>query len=578
MSGDVSILNVSKWLNQVSIQTTDAAALAKINSFPFVDQVRAIASKTNTTRKKEIDTQDEFEPSTFNQFTQSADYFNYGLSANQIKIHHADFLHNHGFRGNGMQIAIIDAGFYRYNELQAFDSVRNNGQIISTWDFVDRNNSVAEDNSHGMHCFSIMAANMPGQFIGSAPHASYHLFRTEDVFTEYPIEEHNLACAAERADSSGADLCSVSLGYCLFDDASLDYSYNDMNGQVTMSARAIKIASQKGLIFSIAAGNEGNSSWHYITTPADADGALAIAAVNTSGNIASFSSYGPRSDGAIKPDLASVGVNTVIADAGTGQPVTGNGTSYACPNITGITSCLWQAFPETNNTSIMQALRQSGSSFIRPNDRTGYGIPDAKKAFVILQKNGFVHHETFNQCRTEFDISVKMDNSMQLLTERKFPDELSYTTISTLTGNQTFSSQNQIFTDDLSNKDYPSVQYRYRMIIANDTAYTIDSATVYFLNPCTEMPPYNDIISNSFSIHPNPAEHLLKLYFEMTEKSSVQMIFHNSNGQLVKNIECSPDKGSSTYEMNISSWNKGSYWATAIFSDKKKLTRKFIKL
>src|SRR5688500_1938887 len=36
LAGDVTILNKSKWLNQVCIQTTDAAALVKINNFPFV--------------------------------------------------------------------------------------------------------------------------------------------------------------------------------------------------------------------------------------------------------------------------------------------------------------------------------------------------------------------------------------------------------------------------------------------------------------------------------------------------------------------------------------------------------------
>ncbi len=141
------------------------------------------------------------------------DFYNYGRSNGQVKIHKGDFLHNHGFRGEGMHLAMLDAGFFNYLTLRPFDSIRQNNQILGTWDFVANEPSVNEDNSHGMLCLSTIAANVPGVFVGTSPKTSFYLYRTEDVASEYPVEEQNLAAGLERSDSVGVDLCSISLGY-----------------------------------------------------------------------------------------------------------------------------------------------------------------------------------------------------------------------------------------------------------------------------------------------------------------------------------------------------------------------------
>ena len=134
-----------------------------------------------------------------------------------------------------MIIGMLDAGFQNYQTLSAFDSVRANGQILGTWDFVAREGSVNEDDAHGTSCFSTIAANIPGQFVGTAPKASFYLFRSEDASSEYPIEEHNWVCAAERVDSVGGDLISSSLGYSTFSDASFNHTYAQMNGNTAMT-------------------------------------------------------------------------------------------------------------------------------------------------------------------------------------------------------------------------------------------------------------------------------------------------------------------------------------------------------
>ena len=234
-----------------------------------------------------------------------------------------------------------------------------------------------------MRCFSIIASNIPGKLIGSCPKATFNLYKSEDVNSEYPIEEQNWVSAAERADSIGVDILSTSLGYTTFDNPIFNHTYQDMNGKTTIIARANVLAAKKGIISVVAAGNEGNSTWHFISSPADADHVLTVGAVSTSGQPASFSSYGPTSDGRVKPDVASVGVATATSSP-SGAVVFGNGTSFATPNIAGLTTCLWQAFQDFTNLEIIDAIKKSSSIYNLPDDRIGYGIPNFHIAYDIL--------------------------------------------------------------------------------------------------------------------------------------------------------------------------------------------------
>lgn len=392
LAGNVIILNRSKWLNEVCIQTTDAAALAKINSFPFVISSNPVM-RAQLGDRENITTRNKFneeisQTTTGTQTLQTtADFFNYGNSFTQIHIHEGEFLHNNGFRGEGMLLAMFDAGYRNYLTLTAFDSVRNNNQIIETYDFVKNEISVNEDDSHGMFCFSIIAANWPGQLVGSSPKAKFYLYRTEDAATEYPIEEQNWAAAAERADSIGIDVFSTSLGYTTFDNPVFNHTYAELNGKTTIIARANAMAAKKGIISVVSAGNDGNNSWHFISTPADADSIVTVGAVTAAGVPATFSSYGPSSDGRVKPTVASVGQGTAIAGLND-QPSFGNGTSFAAPNLAGLITCLWQAFPEFTNMEIIEAVKRSSSIYTAPNYRIGYGIPNFHKAHddLLLQR------------------------------------------------------------------------------------------------------------------------------------------------------------------------------------------------
>ncbi len=483
MAGAVTILNSSKWLNQVAIRTTDAAALAKINSFPFVISSGPIASLTQPNDvpvNKELDAPLTDIPENPTSSIITADYYSYGQSYGQVHLHNGEFLHNRGFRGQGMQMAVLDAGFYHYLTLPTFDSIRTNGQVLGTWDFVAGNASVDEDHTHGMNCLSTIAANMPGVFMGTAPKASFYLYRTEDVATEYPIEEQNWLAGMERADSLGVDITSTSLGYYNFDNAVFNYTYANMDGNTTMSARGGDLAAKKGMLLVLAAGNEGNGAWHYIITPSDADSVMAVGAVSTAGVVGSFSSYGPSSDGQIKPAVAAVGVSAVIASPTTGQPIFGSGTSFACPNMAGLTTCLWQAFPEINNMGIISTMQQAATRATNPDNRVGYGIPDMKKAFVMLIKQLFTKQSQVSNCGALLQWTAKTDSVISIVLERKLPADINYTTVNTYTSTGTFAARNFSFTDDLRTFPTSGIKYRFKMNIAADTTFYLDSVTVNF--------------------------------------------------------------------------------------------------
>ena len=239
-------MNISKWLNAVTIQTTDAAAIATINSFAFVKSTSGIAARIGHSQPVTIEnskTESNFLPIGASARTGNVegDYYNYGTNSfNEIHLHNGEFLHNVGLRGKGMQIAVLDNGFNNYTSptLPAFDSANANHQVLGGYDFVAHNSTVNDDGTHGMACFSTIVANIPGQFVGMAPQSNFWLFQTEDNSSEYPIEEFNWSCGAEAADSAGADVISTSLGYSTFDNSLLNHTYADMDGNTTMSAIA----------------------------------------------------------------------------------------------------------------------------------------------------------------------------------------------------------------------------------------------------------------------------------------------------------------------------------------------------
>ena len=256
--------------------------------------------------------------------------------------------------------------------------------MISTWDFVSNNANVYDDFWHGSAVLSTMAANIPNDIVGTAPHAKYILLRSEDVFSEHVIEEYNWASAAEYADSSGTDVITSSLGYTEFDDPTENHTYADLDGNTCPGTIAADKAASKGILVVNSAGNEGNSTWQHISVPSDGDSVLCIGAVNFSGIYATFSGQGPSSDNRVKPDVVAQGQGTTVFTPGSTSSSQNSGTSFSGPIIAGAVTCLWQRFPSKNNEEIMEAVRASASQFNNPDQFLGYGIPDFGVASLVL--------------------------------------------------------------------------------------------------------------------------------------------------------------------------------------------------
>lgn len=378
------VLNKSKWLNAISVFSNDSTLPATLANLPFVNQVVNVKIKLNGQGPVEKWQGETFENKKYIQpISSSQNSFSYGPSLRQINMLQGDLLHQGGYRGEGMLIAVLDGGFWNVNANPAFDSLIQSGRLLSTWDFVARNSNVFDDNNHGALVLSTMCANLPGMLIGTAPYAEYILLRSEDVDTEYLIEEFNWVCAAEYADSAGADIINSSLGYTTFDNTAMNWIYDDMDGNTSIASRGAYHASQKGLLVVNSAGNSGASTWYYIGAPADAKDILAVGAVDSMEVITGFSSRGPSFDGRVKPDVAAMGRDVVLASNGGGIQ-TGNGTSFASPIMAGMAACLWQSDPTLTNMQLRQAILESCDQFNNPDHEKGYGIPDFGIAFTVL--------------------------------------------------------------------------------------------------------------------------------------------------------------------------------------------------
>ena len=358
------IINRSKWFNGIMITTNDSTLVNQI-TFPFVKSVFYFGqwNKNKSNHKKRSKLETDFS---------KADY---GDAYNQLAMLKGEFLHKRNLKGEGKVIAVLDAGFSKADEMDAFQKLFDEGRVLGSWDFVRQEEGVYEDHSHGMMVLSTMGAENKGQIIGTSPDACFWLLRTEDGDTENLIEEYNWLCGAEFADSVGADIINSSLGYTTFDDASQNHTYSEMNGRTTPVSIAANLASRKGMIVVNSAGNSGSSSWHYIGAPADADSILSVGAVDENTDFAWFSSFGPTADGRVKPTIVAQGGNTIVATSDNGT-LTGNGTSFSSPIIAGMTACLWQAHPNRTNMEIINAIILSAHLHENPNDSLGYGLPN----------------------------------------------------------------------------------------------------------------------------------------------------------------------------------------------------------
>ncbi|MFN4286119.1 MAG: S8 family peptidase [Lacibacter sp.] len=531
-SGNVTVLGASRWSNAVLVQCSDAT-LPTINALAFVQSTQSVALRQAAGRKRP----DLPVPYRTDQVN-SASSLNYGAGTAQLQLHHGTWLHQLGATGHNVHIAVIDAGFASFNANPLLDSVLLQNRIAGTWDFVSGHAQVADDHPHGLNCFTILAANSPGTLVGAAPHATYHLLRSEDAATEYPIEEFYWGLAAEYADSAGVDVISSSLGYYDFDNPVFNYTYAQMNGRTTLISRFAALAARKGMLVVTSAGNEGNNSWKYIVAPADADSVLSVGAVNASGVIAPFSSYGPTADGRIKPDAVALGWGTA-AGTTTGTVAFVSGTSFAAPVLAGIAACLWQLFPENNNVAVLQALRKAGNRYATPDAQYGFGLPDMRAAMAILLQQQAQLQASIVSCNLQLSWRSKDAAGMQYLLQSRNASTENWNTIATLpVATPDFQLRTYSQTTPLPGNTGGALHVRLVQVLdSNQSSYfalPLDSLTLSIPAGCTPTALSYNLggMPENMKVIPNPGT-TLALQFSTPQNGILQVQVLDVNGRIL---------------------------------------------
>ena len=363
------VFHTSRWFNGATVEMSDELA-SKVQALDFVEAVEMTRDNSESlyASKRRVITREETsdDPGI--------------ITEQQLGLYNLLPLHEAGFEGQGILMAVCDGGFYNANILTCFRQEQELGHFDFTDDAVD---IYGHTGTHGTECLSTISGSTT-IYKGAATKANYYLMRSEESKTESPKEMDNLVVALETADSLGVNVFSVSLGYAYFDNDKWSLNKNtDLDGKTTRVSRAATIAARKGMLVCVAAGNEGNNAWRTISVPADADSILTVGAVSTWGEIGDFSSHGPSSDGRIKPEVCAVGVWTQLIHPG-GNVVASNGTSFATPLLAGLAASLWSALPDENAMQIRSRIIRSADRYLNPDmDQYGYGIPDAWKAYTM---------------------------------------------------------------------------------------------------------------------------------------------------------------------------------------------------
>ncbi|MDR3194412.1 MAG: S8 family serine peptidase [Tannerella sp.] len=378
-SAGVRIVTQSKWMASVVVECEDSVAAGRLAALPIVDSLLCVwKGADRLTATACMDDTSRLAPSC-SKLTEE-----YGYGAAQLNMLNGARLHEAGRRGQGMRVAVVDAGFLHADRVTAFASLR----LLGTHNVVFPGHDVFCEDDHGTKVLSCLAANLPGVMVGAAPEASYLLIKSEDTRTEYPIEEDYWAAAVEYADSAGVDILSTSLGYYLFDMEEMRYTAADLDGQTAFITRVAQTAADKGMLIFCSAGNEGGHDWEKITFPSDARDILTVGSIDDDEQLSSFSSKGFTADYRVKPDVVALGSGVCVIDA-TGNMEYTNGTSFSTPVVAGLSACLWQALPWLDNREVIDLIRRTASQSERPDAERGYGIPNIYKAYTS-ELNGSV--------------------------------------------------------------------------------------------------------------------------------------------------------------------------------------------
>jgi len=361
----VEFRTFSKWLNAVSI-LADCVQTKRIAGLPFVASLRRVSGRAGSPEPESLDAPTK----------EVGTLYLYGKSWRQLQQIQVLDLHNEGYTGTGVRVAIFDTGFWLAHE--TFSGLN----LIAEHDFINNDSITANQpgdpagqHDHGTMCLSLLAGQSPGKLMGAAFGAEYILAKTEDIADERPVEEDWWIAAAEWADSLGAQVISSSLCYSDW------YTYADMDGQTAPITNAADRAALNGIVVVNAAGNSGAAPWRYIAAPADGDSVITLGSVDSLGVRSSFSSQGPTYDGRTKPTVMAMGQANYIADpSGASAYRRGSGTSFATPLAAGAIALLLEKHPGWLPGNVIEAITATGTRASNPDSLYGWGILQAYDA------------------------------------------------------------------------------------------------------------------------------------------------------------------------------------------------------
>lgn len=367
------VMHTSRWMNGATVSIDNELTLENIRQCSFVDSVEL------TRQDDEYNTSPRRSQKMIEEQKEAIEY---GNAQTQLEIYNLPALHAKGFEGQGIQIAVIDAGFYNLRRLTHLASLREN-HLLGWRNLTDDTDSIfGSTGDHGVKCLSLIGMES-NDYHGAATQADFYLIKTEETVTESPKEMDNLIVAYELADSLGINLLSVSLGYGTdFDNSEFDIHYDELDGKTHRVSRAATIAARKGMLVCNSAGNSGNKAWGRILLPADADSILTVGSVKSDSVLSPFSSRGPSADMRIKPEVCAMGTSDWTISPDGDYLSSGNGTSFSCPLIAGLAACLWSALPDESAMQIRERIIRSSHRYDHPDNDYGYGIPDALAAYT----------------------------------------------------------------------------------------------------------------------------------------------------------------------------------------------------
>lgn len=355
-------IGASRWMNALGVVATPDQ-VAQIEALPYVLRVQPIEADGMHVASKPSDEDGLIDKAIVDG----------PLEAQLVRMGGKAFREK-GIDGKGIRIAVFDGGFPRVNTHEVFRHLRDNNQIIKTWNFPNKRENVYGWNSHGTMTLSCIAGRYEGKDFGLATGAEFLLARTE-IETEPFKEEVWWQLAVEWADKNGANIISSSLGY-----GKERHYTKDMDG-TSYVAKAGNLAARKGMLVVNSAGNEADDSqWRTIITPSDADSVLCIGGIEnslTEYNHISFSSYGPSADGRQKPNVCAFGyarTANITSDKATHYV---HGTSFSCPLVAGFAACAWQASPGKTAMELFHMIEQSADLYPYCDYSFGYGVPQA---------------------------------------------------------------------------------------------------------------------------------------------------------------------------------------------------------